>query len=56
MASRWIEEIKEVFIYGRHIDDVVEICERIDDLLERAVLAIDNEALYDDIQKEIEEV
>lgn len=53
MTNKWIEEIKEVFVSGRNLDDIVEVCERINKLLRRAMHSTDDNSLYDDIRKEI---
>jgi hypothetical protein len=58
MTSRWIKECDDETIFSTSWGDawveLLPILERINKLLERAMLDTDDEILYEDIRKELD--
>ncbi len=56
MISKWLDEVEERIFNDTSFSigfDAMETLERIDKLLRRAMVAVDDEVLHDEIRKEI---
>lgn len=53
MTSKWIEELEDIYADGGDWEDILPVLNRVDGLLFRAMLEVEDQELSDEISEEI---